>query len=265
MNQNQSLVANDFRIFLEEELGRRSATNPTYSLRAFARDLGVDSSFLSKLLNGKRSMTARTIIALAARLSLPEDEVQKFVANSNGKRRRFPLSPLQAEVLHEIENQKLMQLMEWYHFAVLELFQVTGFNHEPAWISERLGISVDEATRAFEDLVAAEVIVKQADGAWKRVGSNHMVSSKRFPRAHAVKKQIYEQAIALLPESIGDHSTVTVSVSEGRLREAFERIRKFRRELSQFLAEPPEKEDVYQLIISLFPASKKKSSAPPVK
>ncbi len=41
----------DFRQFLEEELARRSQSYPRYSLRAFARDLEVDSSFRSKILN----------------------------------------------------------------------------------------------------------------------------------------------------------------------------------------------------------------------
>lgn len=249
---------NDFRLYLEQELNRRSAANPTYSLRAFARDLGVDSSFLSKLLNGKRSMTARTIVALTARLALSEEMVQEFIANSNGKRRRFPLSPLQLEVIEEIENQKLIQLMEWYHFAMIELFHIKDFQDDPAWMAERLGIPHENAVKAFEDLIQSEVIVKGEDGKWRRTSANQrVISSKKFPRVHAVKKQIYEQAIALLPESEGEHSAMTVSVSEGRLREATERIRRFRRELSHFLAEPPEKESVYQLIISLFPVTKK--------
>jgi uncharacterized protein (TIGR02147 family) len=262
MNQNESVVANDFRLYLEQELTRRSAINPTYSLRAFARDLGVDSSFLSKLLSGKRSMTARTILALASRLALTEELVQSFVANSNGKRRRFPLSPLQIEILEEIENQKLMQLMEWYHFAVLELFHVIDFKADANWVAERLGISAQTAQQALNELIEAGIIVVNEDGTWKREKAHHVVSSKRFPRAHSVKKQIYEQAIALLPEEGGDHSAVTVSVSEGRLREAFERIKKFRRELSYFLSEPTEKENVYQLIISLFPVSKKLARKP---
>jgi len=39
---------------LANELGRRRTHNQNYSLRAFARDLEIDPSYLSKLIQGKR-------------------------------------------------------------------------------------------------------------------------------------------------------------------------------------------------------------------
>ena len=250
------MCANDFRTFLEHELARRNSVNPNYSLRAFARDLGVDSSFLSKLLNGKRSMTVRTIINLAPRLSLPEAEVQDFIQKANGRRRRYSVSGLEVQTIQEIENQKLTQSMEWFHIAILELVSVKGFQANAAWVAERLSIAAEQAQIALDDLMSSGVLTQCEDGLWKSEINNHTVSGKKFPRALLVKKQIYEQAIALLPNYIGDHSTMTVSVSEERLAEATDRIAIFRRELSHFLAEPEEKSHVYQLVISLFPVTK---------
>lgn len=256
MDQVHSISANDFRTFLEQELSRRSSANPNYSLRAFARDLGVDSSFLSKLLNGKRSMTARTIMSLAPRLSLSETDVQAFIQKANGRRRRYFAGAQETQVFQEIHESKIMQSMEWYHVALLELVSVKGFQANAAWISERLGISVDQAQRALDDLMSHGLLSQRQDGLWKNELSNHTMSGAKVPRAQLVKKQIYEQALNVLPKEIGVHSTMTVAVSESRFNEAVEKITRFRRELSAFLHEPEEKEKVYQILISLFPISK---------
>jgi len=256
MNQVHSICASDFRTFLEQELTRRNSVNPNYSLRAFARDLGVDSSFLSKLLNGKRSMTSRTIMSLAPRLALPELEIQEYVQKANGRRRRYSMGSLEAEVIQEVENQKLMQAMEWYHIAILELVNVTGFQANATWIGERLGITANQAQSALDDLMSASVLSQGEDGLWKNEIHNHFISVKKSPRAQLVRTQIYQQALALLPDNVGDHSTMTVSVSANRLAEATDRIARFRFELCTFLAEPETKDHVYQLVISLFPISK---------
>ncbi|WP_413288809.1 TIGR02147 family protein [Bdellovibrio sp. HCB337] len=256
MAQLNSISASDFRTFLEQELSRRSSVNPNYSLRAFARDLGVDSSFLSKLLNGKRSMTARTILSLAPRLSLSEQEVQDYIQKANGRRRRYSSGAQEVHAIAEIENAHLLQSMEWYHLAILELVASKNFQANAAWIAERLNLTIAQAQTALDDLMTAGALSQREDGVWKTEINNHSVSSKTNPRAQLVKQQIYNQAIALIPNHVGEHSTTTVCVSESRLAEANERIARFRRELSHFLSEPDDKQHVYQLAISLFPVSK---------
>jgi len=39
------------------ELNRRKAKNPSYSLRAYARDLGISPSYLSKIISGRFPVT----------------------------------------------------------------------------------------------------------------------------------------------------------------------------------------------------------------
>jgi hypothetical protein len=52
-----------------KELRLRQARNPRYSLRSFARDLGVHHATLSRLLRGARAET-RTVVAIGTRLGL---------------------------------------------------------------------------------------------------------------------------------------------------------------------------------------------------
>jgi transcriptional regulator with XRE-family HTH domain len=54
------------RVILESELLRRQRANPRYSLRAFARSLGIEHSTLSQFFRCKRTMTWRSIRSLAS-------------------------------------------------------------------------------------------------------------------------------------------------------------------------------------------------------
>jgi uncharacterized protein (TIGR02147 family) len=248
----KSVRTNDFRAYLDQELAERSSVDPNYSLRAFARDLGVDSSFLSKLLNGKRSMTARTILTLAPRLSLSEPEILNFTQSANGRRRRYAAGRVEAESMTEMQN--FSEVFDWFHMAILVLFDVKTFQGNSTWIGHRLNITEAQAQKAIDDLVEMKMLAKDADGKLQREKFYHTVSSEKFPRVNILKKQILEQAAVMAPQQRGDHSAITLAVSENRVAEAIQRIKKFRRELAQFLHEPHEKDSVYHLAISLFPA-----------
>jgi hypothetical protein len=84
-------LTSDFRQYLEDELARRSQSTPRYSLRAFARHLEIDSSFLSKILSGKRTITLRSIRMFGERLNLTADELQRFAEVSRQKKMKRKL------------------------------------------------------------------------------------------------------------------------------------------------------------------------------
>lgn len=64
------MVAMRFREQLAAEFERRRQQNPRYSLRGFARALGVHHATLSRLLSGSGPVQARTISALGERIGL---------------------------------------------------------------------------------------------------------------------------------------------------------------------------------------------------
>src|SRR5690606_34182834 len=68
-----------YALELADELIRRQSKNPKYSLRAFARDLGVHASDLSKVLTGKRLMAIRTAIQLVKHLDWDEPRKRRFL------------------------------------------------------------------------------------------------------------------------------------------------------------------------------------------
>lgn len=100
----------DFRQYLEDELARRSQNSPRYSLRAFARHLDVDSSFLSKILNGKRTVTLRTIRMFGERLNMPTEDMQHFAEGNREKKMRRKLDRLLERMPTEEREQSTITL-----------------------------------------------------------------------------------------------------------------------------------------------------------
>ena len=65
--------------FLMTTFNERKDKNPRYSLRAFARSLGVSSGQLSEILSGKRPLSHKLARRIAIALALTEEESQKLV------------------------------------------------------------------------------------------------------------------------------------------------------------------------------------------
>ncbi|WP_413585274.1 DUF4423 domain-containing protein [Bdellovibrio sp. HCB274] len=106
----EQIKNSDFRQFLEDELARRSQNYPRYSLRAFARHLEVDSSFLSKILNGKRTVTMRTIRMFGERLNLPGEQLQQFAEVSREKKMKRKLERLLEKMPSEDREQSTITI-----------------------------------------------------------------------------------------------------------------------------------------------------------
>jgi len=69
---------------LQTEFARRRRTNPRYSLRAFARSIGLDHSTVSQLMRGKRPVTGKSVRSIAGSLRWNGGSVLK-VAGSAAK------------------------------------------------------------------------------------------------------------------------------------------------------------------------------------
>lgn len=65
--------------YLTTIFNERKEKNPRYSLRAFARSLGVSSGQLSEILSGKRPLSHKLARRISIALALTEEESQKLI------------------------------------------------------------------------------------------------------------------------------------------------------------------------------------------
>ena len=72
-----------FRDLVTAEFARRRQLNPRYSLRGFARRLGVHHATVSRLLTRDTALHAATISTIGPRLGLSSIEIQSLIARED--------------------------------------------------------------------------------------------------------------------------------------------------------------------------------------
>lgn len=249
-------LQNQFRDTLRLELVRRCRSNSAYSMRAYSKSLGLESAFLSKLLSGQRSITPKTVKRLAPHLGLSPHQLERFSG------RYFPPDlPAANKQLNSLPEDAFRCISDWYHFAILELFTVDGFKPSAAYIARRLGISRVFAQDALLRLERLQLIQKNKKGVYiLRNGENTTVNYPDSTDAlRKMQKQILEMAVLAL-ENVSmverDQSTMTMAMDYRQMSEAKVRIKKFRRELCEYLQQTKSRNSVYQLTISLYPVAR---------
>lgn len=153
--------------FLQQEFHRRVRMNPKYSLRAYARSLGLSSGALSEILNQRRPLSLKAASKIAKSLGLNQKESKRLyelVETDKRKSLNLPETPQD-----QIDNADRKQLdvdtfhliSEWYHFAVLNLVDCLGFRWQAAHIAKRLGISLTQAQMAMRLLTRLGLVKKR--------------------------------------------------------------------------------------------------------
>ncbi len=251
----------DFRLYLQSELVRRCKANPRYSLRAFAKSLRLESSALSKILSGRRSVSPPMLIKLSQNLGMSPTEVapfKKLLIEKRGKKKH-------AEVHKEFQQLTLdhfQVIADWYHFAILELTTTLNFQGDKRWISRKLGISAIEANAAVERLLRLGYLEIDSQNKWiDRSGDITTVGNEFTAVAfRKLQTQILQGALKAMeevPMELRDQSAMTMAIDSRLLPEAKKKIKKFRRELCTLLQKSKYRDEVYHLGVSLYPVSNK--------
>ncbi len=257
---------------MKEVFQKRAIKNPNYSLRAFARDLGLTSGNLSDILNHKSRLGKEKAAHVARELNLSVNDQKLFS-------RLVDLSFLEGEEKKEKEHELLNEdssyvtladdyykvLTEWYYFALIELVRVIDFKNDDQWISERLGIPETQVRPTIERLIRVELL-KEIDGDLLQT-YDYFVSPSGTPSDTARKfhKQILERAaLAVDQQSIEERNFTSgfLRVRKSDLPKIGEKIKEFRREMASEIESGQDHDSVYAFSIQFFRGDKDNTGLP---
>lgn len=269
--EDQTFV--DYRKYLSDELARRLGVNPRYSLRAFARDLGMNPGRLSHILRGHYGLSQNAAGVVAKKLNLGPQESKTFCdlvaikhSRSSSEKTKASQRLKQTKAhFNSLSLDSFMLISEWYHLAILEYFSVSGSNTNVLQLSKSLGISPQLATQAVDRLVRLKMLKKdKTSRRFKPSGSFFVdpkgVSSKAVQNFH---KQIIELALrSLVIESPSEREfgTVLLSFDRARMREAQADIEKFRFQFNKKFGSYKKGNLVFALSTQFFKVSGKEQS-----
>ncbi|MBX9767694.1 MAG: DUF4423 domain-containing protein [Bdellovibrionales bacterium] len=245
---------------LKLEYSARCKKNRQYSLRAFAKDLKVESSWLSKVLRHQKNPSPALIEKIGDRLGLKFSEIQHYALKSKTGAKSRPTASKPLSEYKVLSEDVLEVLSDWTHFAILELMKINDFENNEKWIAERLGMNFIDARNSIDRLIRVGILQVTPSGQWidlsggfttHNLGINSTSAARR--RLQASLLDVSKEKLSKLPITERDHSSVMMASSKEKLNQAKEMIDRFRKELSDFLEDGNQKDTLYQLQVGLFP------------
>jgi len=236
---------NSARTLLKSEFAQRKQRNASYSLRAFARDLGLSHTYLSLIFHGKRNISPTVLSKFL------EEDVEVFSKCVRNKTSSY----------HYADLDHFSLISEWYHIAILELSSLDDFRATPKWIAKKLGLNLHEAQLALDRLKRLGHLVKSTKQKWKKA-QKKLFFEPGTPNKYIRKfhRQMILKALDVLdsnqPIECRDITSVTLTGDPKRIAGAKKKIEKFRKELSRYMANGDGDGDgdrIYQLNVQLFP------------
>lgn len=252
---------------LKHQLEIRTAKNSNYSLRAFARDLELNASRLSEILNQKKGLSEVAAKALAEKLGLNQTEKEFFVLSAlaqhaRGQKAKDLATSTLDKKLTPAKRTKLLEAREfeqahnWYHMAILELVELNDCEHSVEWFAKKLKLKKVIVKNAIERLEKIGWIIHE-NGIYQ---SRFNESETTFDVPSAAIKKYHEEILKKAEESLTVDSvlereflSMTLAFSQDQMTDAKEAIRQFQKDFAdKFYPKEKNKDSVYQLSVQLF-------------
>ena len=139
-------------LFLKSIFLERIKRNSKYSMRSFARDLGLSPAHISLVFNNKRQLNLSAIQKIVAQGKLNVEQIDsiyrfiEYTQTNNTNEKSEILAKIKKKFLNNlnmllIESEKFSMISEWYGFAIIELTRTKNPPSSIIEISNRLGIT----------------------------------------------------------------------------------------------------------------------------
>jgi uncharacterized protein (TIGR02147 family) len=265
----------DASLLLKDSLGELKKKNSAFSLRAWAKQLGMKSHApLHDILNGKRKVPKKLVIPITKSLKFDGKEAKYFEALVDFQRSksheekelyRDRLEKLAPGELREVDDLEAYKFItDPMHIVISELTQVKGFKCTPPWIKQNLRINqnlkdIEETLKRLKTLD----IIEEKNGKTiknpKHIYTKLEIESTAIQQYHKLCGQMAMDQISKQSIDEKEFNAIAFNIQKKNLPKIKESIREFINQLIEEYEAPSHKGDeTYQLNMQLFSLSKSK-------
>lgn len=248
----------DLLHLLKERYRAAKRRNANFSLRAFARQLGVDHSSLSQAMRNKRKLSRSTIETICRRWGIDDESTRLFArtmkSTTEGKANVESLNS------RRLDPDTFQLISAWQHLALLELIRLDNFKTDSRWIAATLGITVDEVNTTIQRLLRTKLLNMVSSARWQdRSGDTEFHTlSLNSAAGNEIDRSHHELAIQCLerrPRADRHHRQLTFAIDSTRLPRLRVIIDEFIRDIALISREKGRKDEVYTVGVALFPVT----------
>ena len=247
----------NFSVVLKSCFDARVKRNPSYSLRAFARDVSVSPSHLSELLNGRASPSRTSIRTISAAIGLAPDRIEKIcdtydATNSKIEWRRKMASRRLKEShkdksLYMYSDDEAKYISGIIHPTILAYLELTNPPQTPEELALRTGKPVKTIVAALARLERIGAIEYLDDGGIKvtrtRTRVNEGVSPDAIRTFHGQFSDFLLRAMVEQPRSTRHYDAIVYAMSSEAIDDFKSILTETRKKLTE-VSERYSKKDV---------------------
>lgn len=256
MNKKNKLAP--FIQLLSELWIEKKNKNPNFSQRAYARYLDIPVSTLSVLQSKKTISESPLISKLGKKLGLSNDEIKYFSLLAKSEKTKDPKK--KRELIKQalglntrfntLSDEQFNYVASWYHFALMELIKTKDATFNPEWISQKLGIKIEEAEKALQALIDLKIIKIQNNKLKVLKDYISLPTGASLPVAFNYHQEMIQKSLEATKTQTKEErnfSSVTLRVRRSDLPKVNELLRTLRREFCHELEEGEGHDSVYAL------------------
>lgn len=270
----ETVVKNHFKNYrsvLEYEFALKNKKNPAYSLRAFARDLGLSPSKLSEILSNKQGLSVTRAISVGNKIGYRDEKLAWFcnlVEVEHSRSQIGKKNALKKILKYEngvlTRNISLDQInfpLQWYHLAIRRLTSLSTFKHDTHWVAKKLGLSFEKTQKAINNLIKARLLIQKEDGSIKNLDNISIYSSLMNTKAlKRISKSIHLSSFLSLDRCEREYRRQSIhilSIKKADIPQVYEIIKDFEDKLDNLTYKSDKHDEVVSVLISVFPLTQK--------
>ncbi len=258
----------NYREILSDFLHIRKEANPSYSLRAMARDLEIPSSNLSNIMNGKAGLSRESATKIADKLQITDKEKGYFidlVLASDARSKKEKLAAQKRLINSDLDPHRknvhddyFKIISDWYYFAVLELITTSIFKSDHKWLASTLDLDIELIDKIMARLLRLNLIRKE--GNKYKSTDIQLQTTNDIPSSSIRKHNV--QILNMASDAIFEQETtereissLTIAINSEDISFVKKRIREFKNSLDLELMERAKSKGankVYCLAIQFF-------------
>jgi uncharacterized protein (TIGR02147 family) len=258
----------DYRDLLKDAYEERKTQLPLFSYRMMAEHLGLDSSYLFRILQKDLHLPSRCQPRAVEYLGLTGRAADYFLmllayARERGNQAKQEILE-KAMALRDVERRRLDEreltfFRDWWIVAIRSLLEITGGNANVKEISSLLNPTIDEQQiRSALELLNELGLVKRLASGKLAISDAHLTAGGE-EKTQAVR-HFQRQLLSLASESLErfpkerrDVSTLTLTVDEAAFKDIREMLLESRRQIQKRVEESVRPDRVMQLSMAFFP------------
>lgn len=233
--------------------------NPHYSLRAFARDVGVHAASLSECFSDKRQFSPKMAKKIIEKLSLSSEKKEELIGvlDNNGV-------PVYTDIERaQLDNDHYFIVSDPIYYSILCLLETKSFKEDHQWMAKRLKTSVEHIEVALERLERVKLLLRTEQGKLIYNGNAHLnttddIASASLRLRHIGNLDGARDALVNLPVDQRYFNFETLALSLENIPEAKRIINEARSKLVQ-LSTNGDKDEVYEFCFNFFPRTTNES------